>query len=305
MKLYAPEYYKDFKCIADRCKHSCCVGWEIDVDETTLEKYKSLEGELGDTIRESIEDGETPHFKLCDGDRCPHLTRNGLCKIILGLSEDYICDICREHPRFYNDTARGKEVGLGIACEEACRLVLTSENYSGIVEIGELDGDVCRSERDFDALAEREKVFSILSNKSLTYLERLKALSREYGVSVDILDERGWRELFSSLEYLDKSHKNDFEAFSLSPAIDGKIEVYLERALAYFIYRHCTEAEDVDDFVLSLGLCLVLERLLASLCAKNGARTVDDIILPARIISEELEYSEENAEEIKLEFAFR
>ena len=121
----------------------------------------------------------------------------------------------------------------------------------------------------------------------------------------DILDERGWRELFASLEYLDKSHKNDFEAFSLSPATDGKIEVYLERALAYFIYRHCTEAEDIDDFMSSLGLCLVLERLLASLCAKNGARTVDDIILPARIISEELEYSEENAEEIKLEFAFR
>lgn len=305
MKLYAPEYYKDFKCIADRCKHSCCVGWEIDVDETTLEKYKSLEGELGDTIRESIEDGETPHFKLCDGDRCPHLTRNGLCKIILGLGEDYICDICREHPRFYNDTSRGKEVGLGIACEEACRLVLTSENYSDIVEIGELDGDVCISERDFDALAEREKAFSIVSDKSLTYLERLKMLSREYDVSPDILDERGWRELFSSLEYLDNSHKNDFEAFSLSPAIDGKIEVYLERALAYFIYRHCTEAEDVDDFVSSLGLCLVLERLLASLCAKNGARTVDDIILPARIVSEELEYSEENAEEIKLEFAFR
>ena len=40
MKLFAPEYYKDFVCIADRCKHSCCVGWEIDVDKDTLEKYK-------------------------------------------------------------------------------------------------------------------------------------------------------------------------------------------------------------------------------------------------------------------------
>ncbi len=305
MKLYAPEYYKDFKCIADRCKHSCCVGWEIDVDENTLEKYKSLEGELGGAIRASIEDGEVPHFRLCDGDRCPHLTGNGLCKIILGLGEDYICDICREHPRFYNDTSRGKEVGLGIACEEACRLVLTSENYSDIIEIGELDGDVCRSERDFDALSEREKVFSILSDKSLPYLERLKALSREYGVSPDILDERGWRELFASLEYLDESHKGEFDAFARSPQACGTIDVYLERALAYFIYRHCTEAEDIDDFMSSLGLCLVLERLLASLCAKRSARTVDDIIIPARIISEELEYSEENAEEIKLEFAFR
>ena len=42
MKLYAPKYYKNFKCIADRCPHSCCIGWEIDIDRTTLTKYESL-----------------------------------------------------------------------------------------------------------------------------------------------------------------------------------------------------------------------------------------------------------------------
>ena len=31
MKLYAPKYYNEFKCIADKCTHSCCVGWEIDM----------------------------------------------------------------------------------------------------------------------------------------------------------------------------------------------------------------------------------------------------------------------------------
>ena len=39
MKLYAPAYYKNFKCIADKCEHSCCVGWEIDIDKETLDKY--------------------------------------------------------------------------------------------------------------------------------------------------------------------------------------------------------------------------------------------------------------------------
>ena len=42
MKLYAPKYYERFKCIADKCSHSCCIGWEIDVDADTLKKYKSL-----------------------------------------------------------------------------------------------------------------------------------------------------------------------------------------------------------------------------------------------------------------------
>jgi lysine-N-methylase len=32
MKLIAPDTYPEFCCIADRCRHSCCIGWEIDVD---------------------------------------------------------------------------------------------------------------------------------------------------------------------------------------------------------------------------------------------------------------------------------
>ena len=36
MDVY-PNYYDKFKCIANRCKHSCCIGWEIDIDEDTME----------------------------------------------------------------------------------------------------------------------------------------------------------------------------------------------------------------------------------------------------------------------------
>ena len=306
MKLYAPEYYKDFECIADRCNHSCCVGWEIDIDSDTAEKYRSLEDGYGGEIKKSVEDGEVPHFKLCKGDRCPHLDEMGLCRIILNLDEGYLCDICREHPRFYNDTLRGREVGLGIACEEAARLVLGSGNYTKMVEIGEVDGESFIPDDDsFDAVAERERIYAVLSDRSLPYSERLDKISKKYGVSPDILDRDGWRELFASFEYLVDAHREDFGVFSLTPHVDGGAEVCLERALAYFIYRHCTEAEDIDDFVSSLGLCLVLERLLASLAEKVGAQNVADLIIPARIVSEELEYSEENTEAIKLEFAFR
>ena len=35
MKIFAPDYYRDFKCSAGNCKHSCCIGWEIDIDEDT------------------------------------------------------------------------------------------------------------------------------------------------------------------------------------------------------------------------------------------------------------------------------
>ena len=79
MKLYAPGYYKNFKCVADKCNHSCCVGWEIDVDEKTLEKYKNLNNDYKKTIIESISLEGAPHFRLTCGERCPHLDEKGLC----------------------------------------------------------------------------------------------------------------------------------------------------------------------------------------------------------------------------------
>ena len=85
MKLYAPKYYADFKCIADKCKHSCCVGWEIDVDKNTLKKYKALNSPYGKTIKKSISNFKVSHFKLSKSKRCPHLNEKGLCNIIIKL----------------------------------------------------------------------------------------------------------------------------------------------------------------------------------------------------------------------------
>ena len=55
MKLRVPFYYDQFHCITSECKDYCCVGgWEIDIDDDTYNYYMSLDGELGDRIRESI-----------------------------------------------------------------------------------------------------------------------------------------------------------------------------------------------------------------------------------------------------------
>ena len=40
-----PDYYDKFKCIADKCPDTCCAGWQIVIDEASLEKYKKLKGE--------------------------------------------------------------------------------------------------------------------------------------------------------------------------------------------------------------------------------------------------------------------
>ncbi len=292
MKLYAPEYYKKFICIADKCEHSCCIGWEIDIDGGTLERYKSLECGYGKIIADSISHDETPHFKLCERDRCPHLDDKGLCRIILNIGEEYLCDICREHPRFYNYTDVA-EVGLGMSCHEAARLILSSPNYYIMEEIGETDAeDLCLA---FNGRLERERVYEILRERTLDYQARIEKICADYGI--DILDDGEALEIIGNLEYLDESHRELFLNYSVKKRAVGWDE-YLERALAYFVYRHCTEAFDFDDFCARLAFCLFCERLLSSLIVSQGAKTLNDIAVLASIISEEIEYSEDNTESI-------
>ncbi len=293
MKLYAPEYYKDFACIADRCRHSCCTGWEIDVDADTRALYGTLLGEIGKDVRESIEDG---HFRLIEGDRCPHLTKEGLCRIIREAGERYLCEICREHPRFYNGTPHGREVGIGLSCEEACRLILASDGYANMIEIGETDGEYTDG---FDPIPLRQELYGILSDEAVPYPARLRKIGAAHGVSLSAYTDEEWRELLASLEYLTEEHRHLFAVYTSDPSTPKEIEKPLKRALAYFIFRHCTATGSKEDFRTAVGLSLFLERLLCSMANAFG-----DVHECARILSEEIEYSEENTEEIQLTFWF-
>lgn len=88
MKIFAPKYYTEFSCIADRCRHSCCIGWEIDIDADTAEKYRRMTGAYATAVLDSIEPGDPPHFRLGEGERCPHLDEKGLCRIIKACGEE-------------------------------------------------------------------------------------------------------------------------------------------------------------------------------------------------------------------------
>ena len=289
MKLYAPQYYKSFTCIADRCEHSCCIGWEIDVDGETLKRYECLGDGYGDAVRSSISYDGDPHFKLFADDRCPHLNGQGLCKIIMNLGEEYLCDICREHPRFYNYTDVA-EVGLGMSCPEAARIILSSPDYLSTEEVGEA---FANGETEFNGRLMRGRVYSTLSDRSLSYGDRLAKLYGDHGLSLGA--DEAWLKKLSELEYLDDGHKRLFMNYSSASRPVG-VDQYLERFLAYLIYRQCTEAFDVEDFVLRLSFCLFCERLAASLIVSEGATSFDEIVKLTSMISEELEYSEENTE---------
>ena len=76
---------------------------------------------------EKVEFGEDVHFKLTDDEVCPFLLKNGLCDMIVKYGEDIICQTCRDHPRYRNYWNDRIEMGLGLVCEEAARLILFRE----------------------------------------------------------------------------------------------------------------------------------------------------------------------------------
>ncbi len=130
MFVMIPEYYNKFKCIASKCSDNCCIGWEIDIDSKTYEKYKNVTGSLAMSLKNNIvlsEDGSYS-FKLTENERCPFLDENNLCKLIIEKGEDFLCDICKEHPRFHNCFGDKRETGIGIGCIAAAEIILSQKN---------------------------------------------------------------------------------------------------------------------------------------------------------------------------------
>ena len=85
-----PTIYHEFQCKADRCENTCCQLWTIDIDEPTAERYHTMTGPLGESLRQAITiDEEGSHFVFSkEQPMCPLLNEKGLCKVVLELGEE-------------------------------------------------------------------------------------------------------------------------------------------------------------------------------------------------------------------------
>ena len=178
MKVIAPRFFSAFHCIADRCSDSCCIGWEIDVDPESEAFYRAQSGEIGNRLRAALEAGaDNVYFRLGTDERCPFLNGQNLCDLYIALGPEHLCAICREHPRFYSWWGGFVEAGLGLCCEEACRLLLADERPLTFVESeNDAPDEACElSEDELSFLLEaRGKLFSVLQDRSLPIKARLR-----------------------------------------------------------------------------------------------------------------------------------
>ena len=123
MEIRVPYYYRKFKCTADKCPDTCCAGWQIVIDEDSLEKYHKFEGPFGNRLANSI-DWREGVFKQYKDKRCAFLDENNLCDIYTEAGPEMFCRTCKTYPRHFEEFENVREISLAMSCPEAAKLIL-------------------------------------------------------------------------------------------------------------------------------------------------------------------------------------
>jgi len=299
VKHFAPAYYPLFRCVAGACRHSCCIGWEIDIDPVTRERYRRVDGPLGRRLAEEIVVEDPPHFRLGAGERCPFLREDGLCTLILELGEDSLCEICALHPRFRNFFSDRVEIGLGLCCEAAAELILTRGGDMTLIPVGE-DGEepFPLSEKEEQLLAFRAELLALCEAESFTFAEKTKRLLGIVCAAMPDLTWGKWRAFYADLERLDPAWEGLLSRLDGEETVTGTDwDAPLSHLLSYFLYRHLPGALDAEDFdaAIRARVCFAVlsVRIIQKIFAGGGQSmaALGDI---ARQYSAEVEYSDEN-----------
>lgn len=273
------EIYREFRCKADKCKHSCCKGWEIDIDEDTLDYYKSLDTELGNEILQNIHEGEDTFFMLTDGERCPFLKDSGLCKIIEELGDDGLCDICRLHPRFYESINDFNLAGVGLSCEKASELMFdkSSLDFINCDTEGKISFLELLELLDISIPYENLNLSEVLPN----YLEKTKienVLNLFY--STEPIDDSWINEVLLVKRYF----KDDQDKFSIENLDIQKYEVIYQ----YILFRQL-------ELIETYGLQKIIDYSVYSIIfIMLYEKAFHDDIEAVRRWSEQIEYNEDN-----------
>ena len=318
MQVRVPDYFDEFSCLAGACPHSCCIGWEVVIDEDTARRYQAEPGPLGDRLRAAMKfDGEDFCFPL-NGGRCPFLNQENLCDIHCALGPEATSLTCREHPRFIEDYGPFQEITLSAACPKVNGLLLGS---TGPLTFRERQNEAPMESGDdwLDWLVPlRDHLLDLLRDRSQPLEKRLRDLLLTAYEAQTLLDKEdmdslsafcaapqavptelknpaaSWepavRQCLLDLEILEPDWQALLERWAgESPVPFAPREPEkLERIAVYLAFRHLLKAVNDGDLLGRAQLCVL------------GALTVDRLSrlvgLPEalRLFSREIEHDEDN-----------
>ena len=319
MRVIVPDFYRNFRCLAGACRDTCCAGWEVDIDPKTIERYASVPGSFGEKLCRFVLDGR---IVLDASERCPFLDRDNLCEIYRNLGELFLSDICREHPRFVEVFGDLKELGLGLCCEESARLLLASSEPLRFEEFLDdetpeiLSGDSLAIR---DAMLEfRADMFSRLSDRKIPLPSRISEMlclvATSQGETVSLPDspaEKIWEEIWDFLSGLESLGKTWDLAMSRARKETGLGEANGifsdtdgERIVAYQVFRYLGKSLYDGDMLSKAKFAalfwLILQKFGRCLACEDSG--VPPKVEALKLLSKQLEYSEENMDALSRAF---
>ena len=310
MNVFYPQYYHQFSCIASACPDSCCKEWEVDLDDATAAYYRSLPGDLGNTLRLVLKDTEDGTAMIIQDGRCPMWRQDGLCRIQAELGHDALCKTCREFPRLRHDYGSFVELGLELSCPEAARLILsqpfawerTTEEGEGTADYEEDIMHVLRTSRDVAVAYLYESTLPVNEKLAVMLLYAHHVQSWIDGGEEAHLDEMVF--LYAAKQYAQNGDREGLVAFFRD------LEILTDRWLTalessetqtdwdtrqkelavYFIARYWLQA--VADYDLIGRVKYMIASCLLIHCL-NG-----DFVENAQLFSKEIENNPDNVDAI-------
>ena len=285
-----PTIYHAFQCKADQCENTCCQLWTIDIDEPTAERYHSMTGSLGESLRQAITvDDEGSHFIFSKAQpMCPLLNEKGLCKVVLELGEEGLCDTCHMHPRFYKYIEDLELCGVGLSCEASVELLARQEPMDLLLFIIEDDHNEFNSEERLTLHNVFELLAFDLDPNLFQYTPKLSKQSFK-----ELLD------LYKQTEPIDENWTAQVNTLS------SKLDQLIASVQTYIQHEDMSLFNKVYQYILYRQIDMLSDYSLESILAY--AKEGTDYILIASALegqplkqvarwSQQIEYDENNVE---------
>lgn len=111
-----------FTCLGDKCEDTCCQGWSMQMDESTLTRYREEAPELLDAVEPSQ---DAPWIMRKDPTTgfCVRL-EGGMCNIHKSHGERFLGDACHFYPRATRKLGDKVIMTATMSCPEVARLAL-------------------------------------------------------------------------------------------------------------------------------------------------------------------------------------
>lgn len=295
MKEYQLNYYSKFKCIADKCKNTCCAGWKISIDKESLSNYKNYSLPFSAKLKSGI-NFKRSIFKTDKNKRCAFLNDKGLCDLITNMGENSLCQVCRDHPRFRSFFDDRIETGLGFCCEEATSIILSFKDKIQPKLVSEDNKNTPLPLNQKFILDFRKKILDIIQDRSLSINERVNTLLNECHANFTEKDFNKIVKKFLSLEGIDNNWKQRLKAVkksSFSIDTDEELSLIAEQFLSNEIYRHVYVAEDT-----MYARVITLAILFNWFIIKSLIKADYSVYEAVRDFSAEVEYSEKNLDKL-------